>query len=123
MKLFLALIIFSISGLSMAEDLFFTPERNKIEKIKFEKMNGVLVNDLCLKEKKECSKLIEEIKKNKIDRKKEKAAKKEPLGNPASTNCEANNGQSEILRDDKHNEYDFCLLKKKYFVDSWDLLK
>jgi putative hemolysin len=119
MKILLLLILVSTN--IRAEEYFFTPERNKTIKIKFEKLNGVLVNDLCLKEKKECLKLIDSIKKNKIET--VKTDKKAPLGNPASTNCEAHQGQSEILRDAKHNEYDFCVLDKKYFVDSWDLMK
>lgn len=120
MKLVFALILLSTNVVAETE-LFFTPEKNQIQKIKFDKLNGVLVNDLCLKEKKECLKLIEAIKKNKIES--VKSDKKAPLGNPASTNCEAHGGQSEILRDAKHNEYDFCVLNKKYFVDSWDLMK
>ena len=45
------------------------------------------------------------------------------IGNPASIFCSRGGGLSVILEDKNHNEYDFCKISEKYFVDSWDLYK
>lgn len=118
MKTFFLLLI-SFSFAVKAEVFTYWPDQKTEQKIKMTKLNGMTVNEVCMKEKKACLKIIESVIKNRVEKKTEAG----PLGNPASINCEANKGQSEVLRDSKNNEYDFCLLEKKYLVDSWDLMK
>lgn len=114
------IILLSLVSLVLhAEEFIFYSDSNKSEKISIQRLNGLHVNARCLKEKKDCLKVIESIKKDKVELKNVKG----PLGNPASINCKTHHGQSEILRDHQNNEYDYCLLEKKYLIDSWDLMK
>lgn len=117
MKTFLIGLLF-ISSLK-AEVFTWANEKKSVQKIQIEILNGMKVNSTCFKEKIACLKILDSIQKTHIELKIEKG----PLGNPASAYCESHNGQPEILRDAKNNEYDFCLLDKKYLVDSWDLMK
>jgi len=93
--------------------------KGKTLKIDIQLLNGLHVNKECVDHKKECLKYILEL-----SNKSTSLSKKEHslvLGNPASTFCNNNKGKSEILRDSKNNEYDYCVLKEKYIIDSWDL--
>lgn len=107
--LFLLFIFVSIT----AKSEVFTHKFSKgpARKIKIEKLSGFHVNSKCIENKNECLALISKPKKGETQN---------LSGNPASDFCSANNGKSEILRDSKNNEYDFCVLNDKYFVDSWD---
>lgn len=88
-------------------------------KINIELLKGYHVNSECHKNKKECLALITVP--SDVPSSGTKSNKSVHLrGNPASDFCESRSGKSEILRDVKNNEYDYCVLKDKYFVDSWD---
>lgn len=116
----LAILFFSlISNLLQAEVMthYFSQKEKRL--INIEKLNGMNVNDECLKNKSECRALLTITKPSK----KTDSKTNHPRGNPASEYCESIQGNPAILHDQKNNEYDYCLLKGKYFVDSWDLYK
>ncbi|MEN0060262.1 MAG: DUF333 domain-containing protein [Bdellovibrio sp.] len=47
---------------------------------------------------------------------------KGPLfGNPASSYCWDVGGKSRILKDEKNNQYDYCVFNDGSMVDAWDL--
>jgi len=119
MKIVTILLFLFSSTYLKAEVFTWATEKNKELKVEIQKLDNILVNEECIKNKTICKKIIDEVKKNKSETKPEKG----PLGNPASTKCSLNKGQSEILRDNKHNEYDFCLFEQKYLIDSWALMK
>ena len=84
------------------------------DKVKLTVIDKVSVNDTCVKNKK-CAALVA-------------AATKKTLppteglaGNPASNYCVEQKGVPRILKDEKRNEYDFCLFKDGSLVDSWEL--
>lgn len=107
------------SQAAKAQVMTFHPDSKTEKKIKISKLNGLNVSEDCLSEKEKCQKSIEAFRKTKAAL----SASRTEAGNPASAYCEARSGQSEILRDNKNNEYDFCLIEKKYLIDSWDLYK
>lgn len=102
-----------------AEVMTFHPDNKTVKKIRISKLSGLNVNEDCFAEKEKCLKSIEAFRKSKVEKKENKTE----TGNPASVYCEERMGQSEILRDSKQNEYDFCLIEKKYLIDSWSLFK
>lgn len=116
---FIFFTLFSSSALVIAEEFTSNFTRGFTKNIDIELLNGMHVNSLCLKNKVECLSLL----------KKQTSVKNSPksqghvLGNPASIFCNSIGGKSEILKDKKNNEYDFCVLNDKYFIDSWDLYK
>lgn len=116
-----ALLLLSIFSFKARSEVF-THKFSKApaREIKIEQLNGFHVNDECIKNKKECLSLI--LRPFKEDPIKSAKTKQAPhvLGNPASDFCKVNHGNSEILQDKKNNEYDYCVFKDKYFVDSWD---
>lgn len=114
MKYTVLLFLFLSHSLS-AEILIHKYSKNASKKIKIEKLNGFHVNDVCIKHKQECLPLLKPAKVQQT-----KASGSGVLGNPASDFCQTHQGVSEILHDKKNNEYDYCLLKGKYLVDSWD---
>lgn len=117
-----AVLLFLTSTISKAEVLIHHFGQKQKREIKVQKLNGMNVNDECIKSKSECLSLLSISKKNEKDKspKIPDSLVKHPVGNPASDFCEAHNGNSAILHDQKNNEYDYCLMKGKYFVDSWD---
>lgn len=119
MKTLWILLVLFFSFSLQAEVFTWATEKNKELKVEMKKIDGILVNEECFKNQTVCKKIIEDVRKNKSEAKMEKG----PLGNPASTKCSLNKGQSEILRDSKHNEYDFCFFEQKYLIDSWALMK
>jgi len=120
MKKYTITFFFLLSSFAIKAEVFtWATEKNKEQKVEIKKLDGILVNDECFSNKTVCLKIIAAVKKDKSQKKPEKG----PLGNPASTKCSMNKGQSEILRDGKHNEYDFCLFEQKYLIDSWALMK
>ncbi|MBC7537509.1 MAG: DUF333 domain-containing protein [Bacteriovorax sp.] len=109
------ILFFSLLSFDARSELFFHKFNNgSARKIKIEKLNGFHVNHECINNKQECLQLILKPLGQKTKQ------TQDVLGNPASDFCEFNNGNSEILRDKKNNEYDYCVLKNKYYVDSWD---
>lgn len=114
----LLLLINLISFNAQAEVLFHKINKGPAKKIKITKLNGFHVNDECLKNKAECLSLISNL--PKMPMKTPEVKDPRVLGNPASDFCSANNGSAEILQDKRNNEYEYCVLKEKYLVDSWD---
>lgn len=112
---FLTLILMMTQGHSLELYLFTTPKNS--QKIEITKLEGVKVNSECQKDKIHCLELLNKPVKNPVQ------SHKESVGNPASDFCHAAGGSSAILEDKKHNEYDFCLFDKKYFIDSWDFYR
>lgn len=119
MKALPLFLLLTCSTSALAEVFTWTNEPGKKVSVQITKFEGVLVNEECAQNKVTCQKLISSARKQKAPRPKEKG----PLGNPASQNCSFHQGQSEILRDEKHNDYDFCLFEGKYLIDSWALMK
>lgn len=106
------LILFPINVFSM--DLVYQYDKNTSKKIVITNFHGMNASESCVKNAKDCSKLI--------DKKKIKLEKIPGLkGDPASNSCEEIGGLPAILKDSKFNDYEYCLLGKDYFVDSWDL--
>lgn len=88
------------------------------KKIQFQKLEGLTVNAECAREAKLCLELI-----SKAPVKTETPGPLGTLGNPASKYCGSKGGASVILEDKGHNQYDYCVFKEKYLVDSWDLYR
>jgi putative hemolysin len=109
--LFLSILSFSAKAEVFTHKISSSPARE----IKIEKLNGLHVNIECIQNKNECLSLVKTSVKNSKTKKESHV-----LGNPASDFCIANNGKSEILKDKNNNEYDYCIFKDKYFVDSWN---
>ena len=85
------------------------------DRLKFTQIEEVYVNDVCVKNKK-CLALVA------LKTKKTLPPSNTGLaGNPASTYCTTQNGVPRILKDDKRNEYDFCLFKDGSLADSWEM--
>jgi putative hemolysin len=85
------------------------------DKIQVTQIEKLWVNDICVKNKK-CQAL------ETAKTKKEMPVNNTGLaGNPASTYCLANKGVPRILKDEKRQEYDYCIFKDGSLVDSWDL--
>lgn len=106
------LIFFPLKIYSM--DLVYQYDKKTSSKIVITNFHGMNASESCLKAAKECSKLI--------DKKKIRLDKIPGLkGNPASIACEEIGGSPAILKDEKFNDYEYCLLEKNYFIDSWDL--
>lgn len=120
MKIILFFFLFFQTFALLAEEFTFHLSKTKSTKISIQRLNGIQVNAECLKEKKACLKIIDAAKKRKADMKKNKEG---AFGNPASLNCEAHQGDPEILTDKKNNEYDYCLFDNKFLLDSWDLME
>lgn len=119
-KTIIATLFLSItSNLLQAEVMTHYFSQKEKRQITIEKHKGMSVNDECLKNLSECMALLTPVKRA------NKSASKinHPRGNPASDFCESIKGNPAILHDQKNNEYDYCLIKGKYFVDSWDLYK
>lgn len=108
-------MLFLVSFVSHAEVLTLKIGEGNEKKINVEKLESFHVNDECIKEKKKCLALLK-IPKKTITTK----ASHDLAGNPASLFCRDQNGKAEILHDSKNNEYDYCVLDNKYFIDSWD---
>ena len=89
------------------------------KKIEISLLKKFHVNSECIKNQQDCLNLLKvpttSTSVNKIIKQ-----DKQVRGNPASDFCNFKEGKSEILRDQKNNEYDYCLLSDKYLVDSWD---
>jgi hypothetical protein len=100
---------------SQAEIMMLKTDQISVKKIEIKKLESFHVNDDCIKEKKKCLALLNIPKKNILLKGNFNLA-----GNPASLFCREQSGKSEILYDSKNNEYDYCVLNNKYFVDSWD---
>jgi putative hemolysin len=113
----LTITLIAISKKAQAIEMLIYKTPKKATKIEISFLDGVKVNDDCLKNKKECLLIMNKSVKPVIQ------SHKLSIGNPASEFCHAAGGASAILEDQKHNEYDFCLFEKKYYVDSWDFYK
>lgn len=86
--------------------------------IQIQKVQGLSVNAECARKIQDCLKLVSVVPM--------KAEPKGPMGtvgNPASNYCASKGGASVILEDKGHNQYDYCVFKEKYLVDSWDLYR
>lgn len=92
----------------------------QISKINIVELDGMLVNENCLKQKKDCLMFF-----IKNEKKQKKIVQKDHVqaGNPASIYCSSVHGASEIYTDIGNNQYDFCNFDEKYIIDSWSLLK
>lgn len=115
MKFHLFILLTLCASLEAKEILLMRLNEGQKE-IVVQKLEGLDVNDLCLKASKKCLEKINE--KPKIETKSDSVA-----GNPASLFCEAKGGRSLILEDKKRNEYDYCELSDGYVVNSWHMYK
>lgn len=112
--------IFFMSLNCHAEIMFHKINNGAAKKINIELLNGMHVNQKCIEAQSDCLSVL-----NKLKKTGDKSIAPYPklVGNPASNHCQQSGGYSEILHDEKNNEYDYCVFNEKYFVDSWDFYK
>lgn len=110
-------LLLSTPGFS--KELFFNINNKTQKKISIMQVDNLDMNSTCAKNKKKCMQVITKSimtpKKIKDDHL--------TIGNPASDFCQANEGHSAILEDEKHNQYDYCIFNNIYFIDSWNFFK
>lgn len=112
------LVILLQTQCAFALDLYLKTDSKTTKKFVISRLEGMQVNNTCIKEKSHCLEVLSKPKREII-----KKDSDGPIGNPASDFCLSSNGASAILEDKKHNEYDYCVLENKYYVDSWDFFK
>lgn len=118
-KIFLLLVlIFSNSGYSAETDLtlrYLSKESYSVVQTK--KINGIRVNEICLKTGSTCQAL--RVLKAKVSSAPKTTAPF--VGNPAANFCWDVGAKNRILKDEQNNQYDYCVFEDGSMADAWML--
>lgn len=113
----LLLLVISLSSFAANSDLklkYFT--NNSYILVTTKKIGAFQVNDLCQKNS-SCKALqIAKGKPFKIQ-----PTKAPFLGNPAANYCWDAGAKNRILKDEKNNQYDYCVFDDGSMIDAWNL--
>ncbi|WP_295900349.1 DUF333 domain-containing protein [uncultured Bdellovibrio sp.] len=113
-------ILFSLSFLvahASPEDLnlkYFV--NNAYTQVQTKKIDKFRVNDLCVKKQNCKAMLTAKGKPFKVQQ-----TKAPFTGNPGANYCWDVGAKNRVLKDDKNNQYDFCVFDDGSMVDAWDL--
>ncbi|KHD88562.1 MAG: hypothetical protein OM95_08645 [Bdellovibrio sp. ArHS] len=119
MKLLILLYCLVLSFSAYAENIslkMYSSKTKKYEEVKIFTQDGLKISSNCIKKgKPDCEALRVGL----------GSAKEKPqgpvLGNPAARYCAAFNAGNRILKDEKNNEYDYCVFSDGSMIDSWSL--
>jgi putative hemolysin len=112
--LFFFIFILSFSSL-LADEYLRHTANNKIGSIDIYSVDNLHMNKLCSEEINKCLLYLRAAKGNT-----KRQLNPEHSPNLASDFCKKAGGHSEIFSDRKNSQYDFCVFKNGYIIDSWE---
>lgn len=89
---------------------------NTYTQVQTQKVGNFRINDLCVKKQNCKAMLVAKEKPFKIQQ-----TKAPFVGNPAANYCWDVGAKNRVLKDDKNNQYDFCVFEDGSMIDAWDL--
>lgn len=117
---FIYLILLSLSVTSAAgTDLklkYFV--NNAYTQVQTQKIGNFRINDLCA-QKQNCKAML--VAKGKPFKVQE--TKAPFVGNPGANYCWDVGAKNRVLKDEKNNQYDFCVFEDGSMIDAWDLYR
>ncbi len=119
-----AIIFIFFTQLINASELYkFTNQNKNKEIIKVEQLEGMRVNQTCYKNQKECFSYLIKAASLGNNNKNNPRPKSSFARHPASAFCNLSTGLSEIYYDQENNQHDYCVINKKFIIDSWDFYR
>lgn len=119
MRILLSLSILLVSGIAIADDVqlkLYSPTKKTYEKITITNINGLKISKGCLNSKQKCGAQVA------VDNPKKLSESNIGLtGNPAARYCQSYSAVSRILKNEKNQEYDFCVFPDGSMIDAWSL--
>ena len=109
------MILNLVSQLVVADDFILRVKDQQV-KIAFQKSDGLLINDICLANLKNCQAFQEAHSKVEVQKK-----IKGNLGSPAQNFCKSINGTALTLFKPDQTTMSFCSFDDQTIISSWDL--
>lgn len=86
--------------------------------VQTQKIGNFRINDLCVKKQNCKAMLVAKGKPFKVQE-----TKAPFVGNPGANYCWDVGAKNRVLKDEKNNQYDFCVFEDGSMIDAWDLYR
>ncbi|WP_413612888.1 DUF333 domain-containing protein [Bdellovibrio sp. HCB-110] len=91
---------------------------NAYTQVQTQKIGNFRINDLCVKKQNCKAMLVAKGKPFKVQE-----TKAPFVGNPGANYCWDVGAKNRVLKDEKNNQYDFCVFEDGSMIDAWDLYR